>query len=237
MNCLFILQNIEVNQWIWSFLLLRRDLKQWSSMPLQLERWNICQAWIVRSPTVLKQPRGARKPNERRRKHRKRCAGLCKMSYVLVSLLGGKVWQKWWQLGGGEQMMMSVFCRFRELCFVDVEVLSWEMTEVISELSSIATIISWMFVSTNVTLIGNNWRITSPPHRDQLSPLVSAAVSILKNCEALFDISDSKNSDTMTKPFLYMVLHSPSFKTNANVRISLDSYHIPNHWQVFLRIW
>lgn len=26
-----------------------------------------------------------------------------------------------------------------------------------------------MYVSSNATLIGNNWRITSPPHRDQLS--------------------------------------------------------------------
>ena len=222
-------------KWIPSFLLLRRDLRQWSSMPSQLERWNICQAWIVRSPTVLKQPRGARKPNERRRKHRKRCAGLCKMSHFLVRCWGEGMAKM--MTTEREQMMMSVFCRFRELWFVDVEVLSREMTEVISELSSIATIISWMFVRSNATLIGNNWRMTSPPHRDQLSPLVAAAVSISKNCEALFDIADSKNSDTMTKPFLHMILHSPSFKTNANVRKSLDPYHIPNHWQVFLLIW
>ena len=79
------------------------------------------------------------------------------------------------------------------------------------------------FLSSNGTLIGNNWRIISPLHRDQLSQLASAAVSILKNCEALFDNSDSKNCDTMTKPFLYMVLHSPSFKTNVKCPYKVGS--------------
>lgn len=64
------------------------------------------------------------------------------MSHFFGFVVGGEGMAKMMTTRGGKQMMMSVFCRFRELCFVDVEVLSWEMTEVISELSSMATIIS-----------------------------------------------------------------------------------------------